>query len=109
MTTPEIRQQIDARLDDLYERHRSRAEDSGARYYTAGRGYGPPVLNQAGYSLLSGGRTADAIVDPYNAPPLMDLIKEGEYYKMQTFDQHLVELFKQELPPALRQVRTHFK
>src|SRR5690606_23307524 len=42
MTTPEIRQQIDARLDDLYERHRSRTEDSGARYYTAGRGYHGP-------------------------------------------------------------------
>ena len=42
--------------------------------------------------LVNTGRTAEAIVDPYNAPPLLDLIKEGEYYKMQTFDQHLFRL-----------------
>ncbi len=44
--------------------------------------------------LVNTGRTADAIVDPYNAPPLLDLIKEGEYYKMQTFDQHLFRLIR---------------
>ncbi|WP_250445312.1 PilT/PilU family type 4a pilus ATPase [Actinotalea sp. C106] len=42
--------------------------------------------------LVNTGRTAEAIVDPYNAPPLRDLIAEGEYYKMQTFDQHLFTL-----------------
>lgn len=42
--------------------------------------------------LVNTGRTADAIVDPYDAPPLHDLIKEGEYYQMQTFDQHLFRL-----------------
>lgn len=34
-----VRRQIDARLDDLYARHRSLAEDRGARYYTSGDGY----------------------------------------------------------------------
>jgi CubicO group peptidase (beta-lactamase class C family) len=32
-----------------------------ARARAAGQGFGPPVLNAAGYSLLSGGRTADAV------------------------------------------------
>ncbi|WP_221654365.1 type IV pilus twitching motility protein PilT [Actinotalea ferrariae] len=44
--------------------------------------------------MVNTGRTAEAIVDPYNAPPLVDLIKEGEYYKMQTFDQHLFRLIR---------------
>ncbi|NCT91385.1 type IV pilus twitching motility protein PilT [Cellulomonas sp. APG4] len=45
--------------------------------------------------LVNTGRTAEAIVDPYNAPPLLDLIKDGEYYKMQTFDQHLFRLVQE--------------
>ena len=44
--------------------------------------------------LVNTGRTADAILDPYDAPPLEDLIKDGEYYKMQTFDQHLLTLIR---------------
>nr|WP_276582371.1 type IV pilus twitching motility protein PilT [Cellulomonas sp. RIT-PI-Y] len=43
--------------------------------------------------LVNTGRTAEAIVDPGSAEPLADLIRSGEYYKMQTFDQHLVQLF----------------
>lgn len=39
MPSFEVRRQIDARLDGLYERHRSFAEDRGARYYTSGGGY----------------------------------------------------------------------
>ena len=42
--------------------------------------------------LVNTGRTAEAIVDPMNAPPLRELIADGEYYKMQTFDQHLLRL-----------------
>lgn len=42
--------------------------------------------------LTNTGRTAEAIVDPLNSPPLEDLIAEGEYYKMQTFDKHLFHL-----------------
>jgi twitching motility protein PilT len=42
--------------------------------------------------MVNTGRTAEAILDPTNAPPLADLIREGDFYKMQTFDQHLFEL-----------------
>jgi len=42
--------------------------------------------------LVNTGRTAEAIVDPAGSEPLLDLIKQGSYYKMQTFDQHLVRL-----------------
>lgn len=47
--------------------------------------------------MVNTGRTADAIVDPSSQPPIMDLIAEGEYYKMQTFDQHLFELVRDEV------------
>lgn len=42
--------------------------------------------------LVNTGRTAEAIVDPGSTEPLLDLIRQGDYYKMQTFDQHLVRL-----------------
>lgn len=42
--------------------------------------------------LVNTGRTAEAIVDPSSTEPLVDLIRQGDYYKMQTFDQHLVRL-----------------
>jgi len=42
--------------------------------------------------MINHGRTAEAIVDPSTQPPIVDLIAEGEYYKMQTFDQHLYSL-----------------
>lgn len=42
--------------------------------------------------LANTGRTAEAIVDPTNNPPLEELIADGEYYKMQTFDKHLFHL-----------------
>ncbi len=44
--------------------------------------------------LVNTGRTADAIVNPSENPPLADLIADGEYYKMQTFDQHLFDLVR---------------
>ncbi|WP_430868559.1 type IV pilus twitching motility protein PilT [Demequina aurantiaca] len=44
--------------------------------------------------MVNTGRTAEAIVDPPSQPPLIDLISEGEYYKMQTFDQHLFQLVR---------------
>ncbi|WP_246169176.1 type IV pilus twitching motility protein PilT [Actinotalea subterranea] len=44
--------------------------------------------------MVNTGRTAEAIVDPFNAPPIEDLIREGEYYKMQTFDQHIFTLVR---------------
>jgi twitching motility protein PilT len=42
--------------------------------------------------LVNTGRTAEAIVDPASSEPLLDLIRQGDYYQMQTFDQHLVRL-----------------
>jgi twitching motility protein PilT len=47
--------------------------------------------------LVNTGRTAEAIVDPTNNPPLESLIAEGEYYKMQTFDMHLFHLVSEGL------------
>ncbi len=44
--------------------------------------------------MVNNGRTAEAIVDPASQPPIVDLIAEGEYYKMQTFDQHLFQLVR---------------
>jgi len=44
--------------------------------------------------MINTGRTAEAIVDPSSQPPINDLIAEGEYYKMQTFDQHLFNLVR---------------
>jgi len=46
--------------------------------------------------MVNTGRTAEAIVDPPSQPPIVDLIAEGDYYKMQTFDQHLFELVRDE-------------
>ncbi|MFO7243646.1 MAG: PilT/PilU family type 4a pilus ATPase [Actinomycetes bacterium] len=45
--------------------------------------------------LVVNGRVAEAIVDPMSQPPIIDLITEGEFYKMQTFDQHLFQLVSQ--------------
>jgi twitching motility protein PilT len=44
--------------------------------------------------MVNTGRTAEAIMDPYNSEPIEDLIADGEYYKMQTFDQHLFHLIR---------------
>ena len=38
------------------------------------------------------GRVADAIIDPEKTFTITDLIKEGGFYGMQTFDQHLVRM-----------------
>ncbi|MGL5856909.1 MAG: type IV pilus twitching motility protein PilT [Angustibacter sp.] len=40
------------------------------------------------------GRIADAIADPDKTGTLEEIIAEGEYYGMQTFDQHLVTLIR---------------
>lgn len=44
--------------------------------------------------MVNTGRTAEAIVEPQDNPPLTDLIREGDFYKMQTFDQHLFALVR---------------
>jgi twitching motility protein PilT len=40
------------------------------------------------------GRVADAIADPDKTSTITELIKEGEFYGMQTFDQHLLALIR---------------
>ncbi len=47
--------------------------------------------------MVNTGRTRDAILDPEDAPPLIDLIREGDFYKMQTFDQHLFQLVRDDV------------
>ena len=42
--------------------------------------------------MVNTGRTAEAIIDPSGQPSILELISEGEYYQMQTFDQHLLVL-----------------
>ena len=42
--------------------------------------------------MVNTGRTADAILDSSVEPGISELIAEGEYYRMQTFDQHLYKL-----------------
>ena len=44
--------------------------------------------------LVNTGRIADAIADPDKTHSINELIKEGAYYGMQTFDQHLVTLIR---------------
>ena len=43
---------------------------------------------------INTGRVADAICDADKTNTIGDLIKEGAYYGMQTFDQHLVQLIR---------------
>jgi twitching motility protein PilT len=43
---------------------------------------------------INTGRVADAIADPDKTSGIIELIKEGAYYGMQTFDQHLVALIR---------------
>ncbi|MCC2308801.1 type IV pilus twitching motility protein PilT [Cellulomonas chengniuliangii] len=47
--------------------------------------------------MVNTGRTADAILEPLDNPPLLDLIRDGDYYKMQTFDQHLLQLIRDDV------------
>ncbi|TQL01145.1 twitching motility protein PilT [Cellulomonas sp. SLBN-39] len=47
--------------------------------------------------MVNTGRTAEAIVEPQENPPLVDLIRDGDFYKMQTFDQHLFGLVRDDV------------
>jgi twitching motility protein PilT len=44
--------------------------------------------------LVSNGRVHECIVDPEETRMIPDIIAEGEFYGMQTFDQHLLQLFE---------------
>ena len=54
-------------------------------------GYGRCVTMEV---LVNTGRIADAIADPEKTSTITQLISEGSYYGMQTFDQHLVSLIR---------------
>ncbi|MCZ3389180.1 MAG: PilT/PilU family type 4a pilus ATPase [Actinomycetia bacterium] len=54
-------------------------------------GYGRCVTMEV---LINTGRIADAIADPEKTGTITQLIGEGSYYGMQTFDQHLVSLIR---------------
>jgi twitching motility protein PilT len=43
---------------------------------------------------INTGRVADAIIDPEKTMSIHQLVSEGGFYGMQTFDQHLTELFR---------------
>ena len=47
--------------------------------------------------LVNTGRVFDRIADPDHTDSIVDVIAEGEYYGMQTFDQALVQLVKEGL------------
>ncbi|MEJ5945264.1 type IV pilus twitching motility protein PilT [Pseudokineococcus basanitobsidens] len=40
------------------------------------------------------GRVADAVADPERTSTIAELVADGGYYGMQTFDQHLVQLYR---------------
>src|ERR1043165_6634387 len=44
--------------------------------------------------LVANGRVYDMIVNPEQTHLLEDVIREGDFYGMQTFDQHLVQLVR---------------
>ncbi len=44
---------------------------------------------------INTGRVADAITDPSKTSTITELVADGAYYGMQTFDQHLIALYKQ--------------
>jgi twitching motility protein PilT len=54
-------------------------------------GYGRCVAMEV---LVNTGRLADAITDPEKTSSITALVGEGQYYGMQTFDQHLVSLIR---------------
>jgi twitching motility protein PilT len=47
--------------------------------------------------LINTGRVFDRIVDPNTTEEIIDVIADGEYYGMQSFDQALVRLVKEGL------------
>jgi twitching motility protein PilT len=44
--------------------------------------------------LVNNGRVFDMIITPDQTHLIEDVIREGDYYGMQTFDQHLIELVR---------------
>ncbi|HEX6845008.1 MAG TPA: type IV pili twitching motility protein PilT, partial [Actinomycetota bacterium] len=50
--------------------------------------------------LINTGRVFDRIADPDQTESIIDVIADGGFYGMQTFDQALVQLVKEELVTA---------
>jgi twitching motility protein PilT len=46
--------------------------------------------------LVTNGRVFDMIVNPDQTHMIEDVIRDGDFYGMQTFDQHLIELVREE-------------
>ena len=44
--------------------------------------------------LVTNGRVYDMIVSPDQTAQIESVLEEGDYYGMQTFDQHLMQLFR---------------
>jgi twitching motility protein PilT len=44
--------------------------------------------------MVNTGRTTDCIIDPLKTSQIEDIVREGSFYGMQTFDQALVELYE---------------
>jgi twitching motility protein PilT len=44
--------------------------------------------------LVANGRVYDAIIDPLETRTIPDIIEDGEFYGMQTFDQHLLQIYE---------------
>jgi twitching motility protein PilT len=47
--------------------------------------------------LVANGRVYEAIVEPSETRMIPEIIAEGDFYGMQTFDQHLLQLFEEDL------------
>ncbi len=94
-------QETIARVIDFFpahEQHQIRLSLAGAlrgilcqRLVPRADGQGRAVAMEI---CINTGRVADAIVDKEKTASLQTLISEGGFYGMQTFDQHLVALFR---------------
>ena len=56
--------------------------------------------------LVNTGRVFDRIVDPDKTDSIVEVIAEGDFYGMQTFDQSLVQLVKEGLVEEAEARRT---
>lgn len=64
------------------------------RLITRADGQGRCVATEV---CVNTGRISEAIVDPEKTSQITDLVKEGDFYGMHTFDQHLVALVRDEV------------
>jgi len=94
-------QETVARVIDFFpphEQHQVRASLAGAlrgvicqRLVPRADGLGRCVSMEI---AINTGRIAEAIVDPMKTGTIRSIVSEGGYYGMQTFDQHLIALYR---------------